>query len=72
MKNIRYIYWRHDDMWLGYLDEFPDYWTQGGSIEELQENLQDISMNLWEGKFRKCGELLKCASHETKRLDSSY
>jgi len=36
MENgIRYIYWQHDDMWLGYLEEFPDYWTQGETLEEL-------------------------------------
>lgn len=26
-------------MWLGYLSEFRDYWTQGESLEDLQENL---------------------------------
>jgi len=29
-------------MWMGYLEEFPDYMTQGESLEELQENLKDI------------------------------
>jgi len=29
-------------MWLGYLDEYPDYMTQGKSLEELKENLKDI------------------------------
>jgi predicted RNase H-like HicB family nuclease len=28
-------------MWLGYFEEFPDYLTQGETIEELQENLRD-------------------------------
>ena len=42
MKSIRYIYWQEDEMWLGYLEEFPDYRTQGESLEELQENLKDI------------------------------
>ena len=29
-------------MWLGYLEEYPDYWTQGEMIEELEENSRDI------------------------------
>jgi predicted RNase H-like HicB family nuclease len=42
MKTTKYIYWQEDDMWLGYLEEYPDYWTQGETIEELEENLRDI------------------------------
>jgi predicted RNase H-like HicB family nuclease len=29
-------------MFLGYLNEFPDHWTQGVNIEELRENLADL------------------------------
>ena len=29
-------------MWLGYLEEYPDYWTQGESEQELRANLADI------------------------------
>ena len=29
-------------MFIGYLEESPDYWTQGNSLEELQENLLDL------------------------------
>ena len=39
---IRYIYWQSDDMLLGYMEEYPDYWTQGSTQEELEENLADI------------------------------
>jgi predicted RNase H-like HicB family nuclease len=42
MTFLKYIYWQDDDMWLGYLEEYPDYMTQGETIEELQENLRDI------------------------------
>ena len=38
----KYIYWQDGDMWLGYLDRYPDYWTQGETQEELRENLRDI------------------------------
>jgi predicted RNase H-like HicB family nuclease len=42
MKTIRYIYWQDEDMWLGYVEEFPDYMTQGETLEELQENFKDL------------------------------
>jgi hypothetical protein len=29
-------------MWLGYLEEYPDYMTQGKTMEELRDNLTDI------------------------------
>jgi predicted RNase H-like HicB family nuclease len=31
MEKTRYIYWQDEDMWLGYLEEYSDYWTQGES-----------------------------------------
>ena len=30
VERIKYTYWQDDDdMWLGYLEEYPDYMTQG-------------------------------------------
>jgi predicted RNase H-like HicB family nuclease len=46
MNTIKYIYWQDEDTWLGYLEEYPDYWTQGETIEELQEHLKDIFKEL--------------------------
>jgi predicted RNase H-like HicB family nuclease len=60
MKTIKYIYWQDGDMWLGYLDEFPDYMTQGATQEELQENLKDIYEELSSGRIpgvRRVAEL---------------
>ena len=42
MKIQNYIYWQDDLMFLGYLEDYSDYWTQGKTIEELEENLIDI------------------------------
>jgi len=47
-------------MWLGYLEEYPDYWTQGETIEELEENLRDIYGELTSGSIpyvRRVAEL---------------
>ena len=60
MKAIKYIYWQDEDMWLGYLEEYPDYWTQGKTIEELEENLRDIYRELTSGSIpyvRRVAEL---------------
>ncbi len=60
MKTIRYTYWQDGDMWLGYLEEFPDYMTQGATQEELQENLKDIYEELTSGRIpgvRRVAEL---------------
>ena len=40
--SIKYIYWKDEDHWLGYLEAYPDYQTQGETLEELKENLADI------------------------------
>jgi len=47
-------------MWLGYLEEYPDYMTQGESLEELKENLKDIHEDLASGAIpyvRRVAEL---------------
>ena len=60
METKRFIYYREDDMFVGWLDEYPDYMTQGETLEELQENLKDLYQELTSGRIpcvRKVGEL---------------
>ena len=36
-------YWNEPDgKYLGYLNEYPDHWTQGESLEDLKEHLVDL------------------------------
>jgi hypothetical protein len=42
MKTINYTYWKDGIFFLGYLNDYPDYQTQGFSKEELINNLKDI------------------------------
>ena len=44
--SLAYTYWQDEDMWIGCLDDFPDYMTQGISMEELKENLLDVHKEL--------------------------
>ncbi len=60
MKTVRYIYWQDEEMWLGYLEEYPDYMTQGQTVDELQENLKDLYEELTSGRIpgvRRVAEL---------------
>jgi hypothetical protein len=58
--NIRYVYWQDGQFWLGYIEEYSDYVTQGLSPDELRENLLDLYKDLTSGEIpcvRKVGEL---------------
>jgi predicted RNase H-like HicB family nuclease len=46
MPTIGFTYWQDGDMWLGYLDEFPDYMTQGTSLDDLKDHLIDLHKDL--------------------------
>ena len=49
MASIGFTYWQDEDMWLGYLDEFPEYMTQGLSMDDLKEHLLDLYRDLSSG-----------------------
>lgn len=49
VKTIRYVYWKDEDTWLGYIEDYPDYMTQGETLEELRENLRDIFDDVTKG-----------------------
>ena len=60
MELLKYVYWQDGD-WLGYLQEYPDYWTQGESFEDLQDHLKDLYGDIAGGELtgiRKLGELV--------------
>ncbi len=57
----KFVYYKEDDMWIGWLEEYPDYRTQGETLAELKENLKDIYDELTSGRIpavRKVGELV--------------
>ena len=49
MASLGYTYWQDDDSWLGYLDAYPDYMTQGTCLEDLKEHLLDLFRDLSSG-----------------------
>ena len=49
MNGQRFTYWQDGQFWLGYLEEFPDYPTQGESLDDLKEHLRDLYRDLTSG-----------------------
>jgi len=57
----RITYWREPDgNYLGYLNEYPDHWTQGDDLEDLKEHLRDLYKEFRKDDFpgiKKVGEI---------------
>ena len=51
MDSLRFVYWQEDAFWLGHLEEFPDYVTQGESLDDLKAHLRDLYLELTSGKI---------------------
>jgi predicted RNase H-like HicB family nuclease len=61
MEKMSFVYYQEDDFWVGWLEDYPDYWTQGETLDELKENLKDIYQDIVGGNVpnvRKRGELV--------------
>jgi len=61
MATVKFVHWREDGVWLGYLEEYPDYWTQGETLDDLKEHLIDLFRDLSGGHIpgaRKVEELV--------------
>ena len=56
----QFVYWEEEGAWLGYLHEYPDYWTQGETLGYLKNHLRDLYTDLTSGALpgiRKMDEL---------------
>jgi len=60
MSAVRFVHWKDGGMWLGYFEDFPDYLTQGETLDELKDNLRDLYRDLNSGELpgiRRVAEL---------------
>ncbi|MEO0017286.1 MAG: hypothetical protein RLZZ522_569 [Verrucomicrobiota bacterium] len=40
----RFTYWKEEDgRYLGYLNDYPEHWTQGEDLDDLKEHLRDLT-----------------------------
>jgi hypothetical protein len=51
MITVKIVVWEEEGDWLGYLQDFPDYWTQGESLEDLKEHLKDLYRDVSGGEL---------------------
>lgn len=61
MQTVKFMYWEYDGWWLGYLMDYPDYWTQGETLDDLKEHIRDLYHDLSGGFIpgvRKVEELV--------------
>ena len=59
---VKIVVWKDDRVWLGYIQDYPDYWTQGKSLKDLRDHLQDLYRDITSGKIpgiRKVEDLVK-------------
>jgi len=49
MQVVKIVVWQEGDGWLGYFQDYPDYWTQGDSLDDLKEHLKDLYGDLSSG-----------------------
>jgi hypothetical protein len=61
MQTVKYVWWEEDGARLGYLQDFPDYWTQGETLDDLKKHLRDLYADLTSGQLpgiRKIDDLV--------------
>jgi predicted RNase H-like HicB family nuclease len=61
MQVVKIVYWEEDGAWIGYLQEYPDYWSQGQTLGDLKDHLKDLHQDLTGGEIpgvRKVEELV--------------
>jgi predicted RNase H-like HicB family nuclease len=46
MQTVKCVDWQENGGYLGQFLEYPDYWTQGESLDELKEHLLDLYHDL--------------------------
>jgi predicted RNase H-like HicB family nuclease len=51
MMTARIVYWQDGEHWLGHFEDYPDYWTQGETLEELREMLRSLYADLTSGEI---------------------
>ena len=61
MRTVKFTSWQDDTFFIGFINDDPDYQTQGMNKDELIENLKDLLIDIESGQvpyIRKVEELL--------------
>ncbi|HZZ77756.1 MAG TPA: type II toxin-antitoxin system HicB family antitoxin [Gemmataceae bacterium] len=60
-QTVKIVVWEEDGAWIGYLQDYPDYWTQGKSLTDLKAHLKDLYADVSSGEIpgiRKVDDLV--------------
>jgi len=58
---VKFTYWEEEGFFIGHFLDYPDYWTQATSLEDLKEHLRDLYGDLTSGDIpgiRRIDELV--------------
>ena len=61
MQSTKFVYWEAEGGWIGYLQDYPDYLTQGDTLDDLREHLADLYKDVTSGTLpgiRRVDELV--------------
>jgi hypothetical protein len=61
MQTAKFVYWKEDGAFIGHFLDYPDYWTQGATLDDLKAHLLDLYADLTSGQIpgiRKADELV--------------
>ncbi|MDD2604640.1 MAG: hypothetical protein PHF66_07505 [Desulfobacteraceae bacterium] len=64
MRSVKFTYWQDGEYFLGHLNDYPDYCTQGFSKAELVDNLKSLLGDIESGEIpyiRKVEDLVVAA-----------
>ena len=61
METKKFVYYQEGALFVGWLEEYPDYRTQGETLSELRDNLIELHRELTSGEIplvHRVGELV--------------
>ena len=50
-STVKIVYWQRDGFWVGHLQEYPDYQTQGETLDDLKAHLRELHDDLTGGQI---------------------
>jgi predicted RNase H-like HicB family nuclease len=51
VQTVKIIVWEEGGVWLGYLNEYSEYWTQGETEDDLMEHLRELYKDVTSGEI---------------------
>jgi hypothetical protein len=50
VRKFEFTFWQDGEFYIGHLNDYPEYETQGWSKDELVDNLKDLLIDLESGQ----------------------